>query len=234
MYRPTSPTTTSAVPSCTGKSYTIQSGDTCQKISESQGIGTDWLLSDNSLKAYCHDFPTSGTLCLSNTCRTYTVKANDTCSAIASANNITTAQLRSWNPSINVGCNNIETWIGYQICIEKPGSPFVSATASFSAVTSASVAISIPTNVAEGTNTKCARYYSPVQGDYCNLVILKFGISLPDFLVLNPEINAKYVAKIYNTTVLTTVLITDLILTVAPIYMQTKRKYRNSPFVNCS
>jgi hypothetical protein len=70
---------------------------------------------------------------------------------------------------------------------------FVPVTTSFSAVTSASVAISIPTNVAEGTNTKCARYYTPIQGDYCNLVMLKFSISLPDFLILNPEINAKYV-----------------------------------------
>jgi hypothetical protein len=103
------------------------------------------------------------------------------------------AQLRSWNPSINAGCNNIATWVGYQICVQKPGSSFVPVTTSFSAVTSASVAISIPTNVAEGTNTKCARYYTPIQGDYCNLVMLKFSISLPDFLILNPEINAKYV-----------------------------------------
>jgi hypothetical protein len=46
--------------------------------------------------------------------------------------------------------------------------------------------------VANGTNTYCGRYYKVVPGDYCNLVILEFSISLETFAFLNPAINEKY------------------------------------------
>lgn len=49
-----------------------------------------------------------------------------------------------------------------------------------------------PTNVAKGTNEKCAEYYTIEEGDYCNKVILKFSISLDDFLFLNSGINKNY------------------------------------------
>lgn len=47
----------------------------------------------------------------------------------------------------------------------------------------------VPTNVANGTNEKCAEYYTVGEGDYCNKVILKFRISLDDFLFLNSGVN---------------------------------------------
>lgn len=49
-------------------------------------------------------------------------------------------------------------------------------------------AATIPTDVATGTNTNCAQFYKVVSGDYCNTVALKYGISLSDFLFLNPEV----------------------------------------------
>ena len=93
------PTVPSATPtSCSGISYTIKPSDDCYSISKSQGIGTAWLISDNSLTAYCVDFPASGNLCLVNTCSVYSVQTNDTCNSIAAASNITVAQLKAWNP----------------------------------------------------------------------------------------------------------------------------------------
>lgn len=47
----------------------------------------------------------------------------------------------------------------------------------------------VPTNVAAETNTYCGRYYTAILGDYCNLIVMKFGISMDDFLFLNPAIN---------------------------------------------
>ena len=47
-----------------------------------------------------------------------------------------------------------------------------------------------PTDIASGSNTDCGRWYNVYPGDYCNLVVIKFGISLSDFLFLNPELNA--------------------------------------------
>ena len=57
--------------------------------------------------------------------------------------------------------------------------------------TSAVTAASVPTDIANNTNKKCGMYYDVVPGDYCNLVVLKFSISLADFVFLNPDINAK-------------------------------------------
>ncbi|RMJ21574.1 LysM domain-containing protein, partial [Aspergillus sp. HF37] len=47
----------------------------------------------------------------------------------------------------------------------------------------------VPTDIAEGTNIKCAEYYDVQKGDYCNNLVLKFGISLDDFLFLNSGVN---------------------------------------------
>lgn len=85
-------------PTCAGTTYTIQPGDNCHSISLSQGIGTEWLILENDLAAFCHDFPTEGELCLVNTCTVHTVLESDTCKSIAKANDITEAQLRAWNP----------------------------------------------------------------------------------------------------------------------------------------
>jgi hypothetical protein len=47
----------------------------------------------------------------------------------------------------------------------------------------------VPGDAANGTNDECARYYKAVSGDYCNLIIIKFGISLEDFRFLNSATN---------------------------------------------
>lgn len=85
-------------PTCAGTTYTIDPADDCNTIARSQGIGTGWLLIDNDLPLYCHEFPSSGELCLINKCSTTTVPGNSTCEMIADSHNITEAQLKSWNP----------------------------------------------------------------------------------------------------------------------------------------
>lgn len=87
-----------ASPTCAGETYQIKAGDDCHSISVSQGIGTDWLLRDNNLNAFCADFPLFGDLCLSNTCEVYTVNEGDTCKSIAKEFGASEAQLKAWNP----------------------------------------------------------------------------------------------------------------------------------------
>ncbi|KAK0647930.1 LysM domain-containing protein [Lasiodiplodia hormozganensis] len=181
-------TTPSPTPTCAGKTYSIQSGDDCHSIAKSQGIGTMWLMTDNNLPAWCNDFPTTGDLCLVNTCSVYTVQQNDTCDSMAAANSISTVQLHAWNPSINAGCSNLNSSIGFEVCINEPGQKYITPNETFTATTATTPA-PVPTNVADGTNTECGQYYQAVAGDYCNLLTLKFGISLEDFIFLNPAIN---------------------------------------------
>ncbi|KAI0814080.1 hypothetical protein GGR55DRAFT_687075 [Xylaria sp. FL0064] len=180
-----SPTTTL----CAGKMYEIQPGDDCHNISISQGISTGWLLFDNHLAAFCSDFPTSGSLCLVNTCSVYTIQTNDTCKSISKSNDITEALLTSWNPSISKGCNNISRLVGQEICVSVPGTPYTVPESTVLAPTTASTAAPVPTDVAPGVNKNCGRYYQVQPDEYCNLIVLHFGISLQDFQFLNPDVN---------------------------------------------
>lgn len=175
--------------SCAGTQYAIQSGDDCYSISEAQGVGTAWLLADNNLAAYCADFPTSGSLCITNTCETATVQVNQACAAIADAAGITETQLKAWNPVINPVCSNINMMNGTTLCISPPG-PQLSppATTNIPPLIPTTPA-PVPTDAAPGSNKPCGRWYDVEAGDYCNLVVLKFAISLEDFLFLNPGIN---------------------------------------------
>ncbi|OTA53849.1 carbohydrate-binding module family 50 protein [Hypoxylon sp. EC38] len=183
-------TPSSTASPCTGRTYTVQPGDTCGSISKAEHIGTNWLLMDNSLAAYCADFPTSGTLCLNHTCPTYTVQANDTCNGIAASNNATLAQIFAWNPVLDLACSNLNKSLGLELCIGSPGPQYTAPTVSLSPVpTTATAPVAVPTDIANGTTINCGSYYQAVLGDYCNLLLVKFGISLGDFRILNPEIN---------------------------------------------
>ncbi|KAL2259269.1 hypothetical protein VTK26DRAFT_7116 [Humicola hyalothermophila] len=175
--------------SCTGTEYEIQSSDDCYSISAAQGVGTAWLLADNNLAAYCADFPTSGTLCITNKCDTVVVEVNQTCADIAGAAGITETQLKAWNPVINPVCSNIDMMNGTTLCISPPGPQLPPPVTTNIPPLIPTTAAPVPTDAAKGSNERCGRWYKVEVGDYCNLVILKFGISLEDFLFLNPDIN---------------------------------------------
>lgn len=193
----TATATASPASSC-DRTYSIQSGDTCASISQSQGIGTTWLLSDNNLPAYCSGFPTiSGSLlCLNHSCPTETVQANDTCQSIQAAHNLTLAQVLAWNPQLNRACSNLDMSLGLELCVGSPGTPYTAPNSSATtggtagSGTTATTPAAIPDNIANGTNTNCGQFYTVQPGDYCNLLALRFGISLSDLIFLNPDINS--------------------------------------------
>ncbi|KAK4200451.1 LysM domain-protein [Triangularia verruculosa] len=174
---------------CAGKTYVIRPSDNCYSISLSQRVGTAWLLTENNLPAYCDRFPTSGSLCIANTCNVYTVKPNDTCNSISQSANITTTQLLAWNPVLDSGCYNLSRMNGTQLCISAPGEDFVPPETTNLAPITPTTAAPIPSNTAAGSNGYCGKWYNVQIGDYCNLLTLKFAISLVDFIFLNPMVN---------------------------------------------
>lgn len=91
-----------------------------------------------------------------------------------------------------MGCHNIYRLNGSEICISSPGKPYEPPPSSTLAPTIAVTPAPLPTNVAVGTNPRCGRYHLTQTGEYCNLICLKYGISLNDFVFLNPALNAKY------------------------------------------
>lgn len=199
---------------CTGSSYPIKTDDTCRSISESQGVGTAWLLYNNNLPAFCSDFPTSGSLCIQDKCSIYTVRVNDTCLGIASARNLSQVQLNtckcdSWdeqlifsspkyliflgNPILGDLCHSINLSVGDSICISPPGEPNYTVPTITTPPSSgpSTTAAPVPTPLAPGTTDHCAQYHLTEKGEYCNLLVIKFSIALEDFLFLNPHTNAK-------------------------------------------
>ncbi|KAK4128906.1 carbohydrate-binding module family 50 protein [Parathielavia appendiculata] len=186
-YSTSQPEPTQAV--CGGTQYAIQSGDDCYSISKAQGVGTAWLLADNNLAAYCADFPTSGSLCITNNCDIVTVEVNQTCAAIADAAGITETQLNAWNPVINPVCSNINMMNGTTLCISPPGPQLPPPVTTNIPPLTPTTAAPVPSDAAAGSNKPCGRWYDVEAGDYCNLVVLKFAISLEDFLFLNTGIN---------------------------------------------
>ncbi|KAK1635257.1 LysM domain-containing protein [Colletotrichum phormii] len=184
----TQPSPTESV--CGSTTYQIQGGDDCYSISKAKSVGTAWMLSDNHLGAYCHGFPTSGSLCITNTCKTVTVAVNTTCTAIAAAANITEPQLLAWNPVINPVCSNLDMMNGTTLCIEPPGPKLPPAPTTNVPPVTPTTAAPIPSNTAIGSDKPCGRWYEVEAGDYCNLVTLKFAISLEDFMFLNTGINS--------------------------------------------
>ncbi|GKT49645.1 lysM domain-containing protein [Colletotrichum spaethianum] len=153
---------------CDGNMYQIQDGDDCYSISKAQSVGTAWMLSDNHLGAYCSEFPTSGT---------------------ASAN-ISEMQLLAWNSVINPVCSNLDMMNGTTLCIEPPGPKLPPAVTTGIPPSTPTTAAPIPSNTAIGSDKPCGRWYEVEAGDYCNMLTLKFAISLPDFLFLNTGINS--------------------------------------------
>ncbi|KAI1502076.1 hypothetical protein F5X99DRAFT_418164 [Biscogniauxia marginata] len=170
--------TTSASPTAAkpcASTYLVQNGDDCHSISQANKVSTNEMLYLNNLQGGCMNFPGPGsTLCMPITCEIYTVQENDTCWV-------------SWNIDINRGCDNLEMLSGTQICVSFPGDvPEVTVTAPASTATLAP----IPSDVVDGTNTQCGKYYRVRAGDTCESVTQTPGISLTDFYFLNPEVNS--------------------------------------------
>ncbi|KAH6724400.1 hypothetical protein BKA61DRAFT_687587 [Leptodontidium sp. MPI-SDFR-AT-0119] len=128
--QPTGPTAVPTNQPCVGTSYTIKATDTCKSISKSNGISTEWMLRTNSLAPYCSQFPAAGkAVCIdtNHKCKTYTVKDGDTCGTIGDAivPALTWTQVMIWNPELGPGCAKISSYVGYEICIERPGGNWV-------------------------------------------------------------------------------------------------------------
>lgn len=80
--------------------------------------------------------------------------------------------------------------VGDQICINQPGPKYTPPSGGASATPSVTITQApVPSDIANGTNTYCAKFHGAVVGEYCNTLMLRYGISLSDFLFLNPSVN---------------------------------------------
>lgn len=153
--------------------YTVQSGDSCFAITQSQGIsqsdletlnpflGDDCALSvgENLCLQAGSDGPpsniASGSL---TTCSAYhTVVSGDSCVAMESTYNLAARDLYAWNPEINTDCTNIAVDEAY--CVAGGGSP-------------------------------CGTIYTVQSGDFCFAITQSQDITQQQLNDLNPFLDA--------------------------------------------
>lgn len=91
---------TASATACSGSTYTVASGDTCQSIARAKSVATDRLITQNDLDYNCTTLTAGMELCLGATCALQTIVMNQTCDAIAAGKQFTTIQLISWNPLV--------------------------------------------------------------------------------------------------------------------------------------
>ncbi|ATY65640.1 Peptidoglycan-binding Lysin subgroup [Cordyceps militaris] len=170
--------------------YTVKAGDDCDSVSTALSVSTSMLQYQNSIAADCSNFPKPGTdLCVPATCKLYTLQANDTCFGISQAHNgsFSATQVISWNPRVNRDCSNLEVLVGTHLCISAPGD--TSPPDPTTIPTTTATPTTVPTDVVDGTNHYCGKFYKVSPGDTCGSVTVMMSISLKDFYFLNPEVN---------------------------------------------
>ncbi|KAF9559712.1 hypothetical protein CPC08DRAFT_637416, partial [Agrocybe pediades] len=180
---------------CT-KYYTIASGDTCATIDTKFNITTAQFITMNpEVNSGCTNIALGSAYCVASNSTSspgngsippnvaagtitagctqyYTVISGDSCSAIDSQFGITLAQFITMNPEVNSGCTNIA--VGSTYCVASSNSTST-----------------VPSNVAPGTvTTGCTQYYTVISGDSCSTIESRFGISLSQFITMNPEVNS--------------------------------------------
>jgi len=106
------------------RSYTIQEGDFCDKISQAQNVSTYQLaaVNSNSVDSSCSNLIPGASLCLAENaaedCQTtYVVLPEDTCFDVSQKNALNLTILYLNNPQINEACSNI--YDGEVLCTSK-------------------------------------------------------------------------------------------------------------------
>ncbi|KJZ69800.1 hypothetical protein HIM_10818 [Hirsutella minnesotensis 3608] len=192
---PADSTTTSGAPAPTAacaSHYTVKAGDNCNSVSTALGVSTSMLQYHNNIAADCSNFPIPGTnLCVPATCKLYTLQTNETCFGISQAHNgsFSATQLISWNPRINRDCSNLEVLVGTHLCVSAPGDASPPDPTTIPSTTATPT--TVPTDVVDGTNHHCGKFYKVAPGDTCSSLSVMMGISLKDFYFLNPEVNKR-------------------------------------------
>lgn len=133
------------------------------------------------------------TICLPLPCQTERIGFTESCDSLVKkystdANNLTRDLFLSWNPNIIGFCQNL---LGAQyVCKGPPGgevsldAPVYNPTGTTGYYTTAVP----PQPTSTGTTESCGLYHSVVQGDICQTICLRYGISFEQFLAINKQL----------------------------------------------
>lgn len=110
----------------------------------------------------------------------YSTTPDDTCTTILTMfGRFSQADFVSWNPSLNSACSNLQPSLYY--CVAVPGTP-PTRTAAYTSTTTASSEPALPTG--------CTSTWFVGTDDTCAYVADVNGLSLAEFVALNPQLDA--------------------------------------------
>ena len=181
--------------------YTIAAGDSCLGIAAKFSITLNELFLANS-NLSCSNLQIGKTICtkliattsvtvpttaianvgstsiaareIINSCVPYTIVAGDTCWDIAKRFCFPLSDISVLNPNIN--CNNLQ--VGEVICVKSATNTAIN--------TNPIVQPSLPSNI-----NNCVPY-TIVAGDTCNAIAARYGLTLDQLYVLNPNVNCPH------------------------------------------
>ncbi|KAH7311957.1 LysM domain-containing protein [Rhexocercosporidium sp. MPI-PUGE-AT-0058] len=200
------PIQTNMVKNC-DRFYKVKSGDTCAKISASNGVTVQQLTTWNpAVKSDCSamwlDYyictsivghtPTTPTTAtngittptpiqtnmVKNCDRFYKVKSGDTCAKISASNGVTTQQLTTWNPAVKSDCSAL--WLDYYICTSIVGHT----------PTTPGNGVQTPTPFQTGMTKSCKTFHLVTSGQTCQVITTKYKITQANFLKWNPAVKS--------------------------------------------
>ncbi|KAH9919519.1 uncharacterized protein B0H18DRAFT_1195558 [Fomitopsis serialis] len=196
----TGPPPMSATCAYTGQNVTISTNTTCAALGTQYQVSTNDIRSSNPglVDSTCA-ITAPATLCIPPACNLYTVQTNDTCDSVAAASgsltgtNVTTVQLISINPELGTYCQSISALVGDTICLSPNGGwPAVGVTTTALPSPTPTAVAPVPMPTGPGSTPNCGRWYLTKEGKLMSFsaIIIANGITLADFLTINPEINA--------------------------------------------
>ncbi|KAK0669897.1 hypothetical protein QBC41DRAFT_302021 [Cercophora samala] len=169
----------------TGTKYVVKAGDTCRTIAELAGVGSYQLINENGFDLSCNLLPPPGeSICMPEKCKTFELVVPQTCDDIMKEFGMTKAQLLAWNPFINPSCRNLGDWRGWFLCASSP-----SGTVPVREGDAVTTDAPLPTNHHPDSNKHCGQWYVVQPDEYCQMISLKFSISVDDFYFLNPNLD---------------------------------------------
>jgi hypothetical protein len=187
-------------PQCqyTGKNVSVATNTTCAALAAKYQISPYdvWQNNPAMVDASCL-ITAPATLCVPPPCTLYTVQTNDTCDSIAAQSrnltgtSLSVVQLTAINPELGTYCQSVESLVGTPICIGPNGGyPNVGASITVLPSGSPTTVAPIPSSTGPGSTSACGRWYLTQPGDTCNVIVNSQGITLTDFLTINPEVNS--------------------------------------------
>ena len=178
--------------------------DTCFLANETQYCGSFYdqsLVPATDPASMFLPVPTDATANATNQCLDwYQSQEGDTCDIICQMADVPYSSLYSWNPALGENCENL--WLETDYCVAGPGwstvyygmdttTPAPSSTSASATATVTRSAVTPPAPTQSGAAPDCEAWYVAVDGDNCQLIVDRYGITLSQFYAWNPAVGSK-------------------------------------------